>query len=299
MTLKQLEAFYWAATLSSFSAASTRLNITQSTLSKRVAELEISLGVSLFARSANRAMVTEHGQRVLEKAHQMLMMEADIKSMQGGPQPLSGTCRFGISELTALTWFPNFVSKINELHPQLVLEPYVDLGSALEKKLMRGELDFAILPKTSSGNTLLSSIPLATLDFAWMAAPQRISAKEELTIREIEQHPIIVMTSESRLTESFQDWSSRNNVTVRRVLACNSLSAIVGLTIADVGISFLPRRFLEPMVQQGKLSAFQSKPALPSIEYCFRWRADDTRMLGPTLSQLALEEVDYSLTYGF
>jgi DNA-binding transcriptional LysR family regulator len=299
MTLKQLEAFYWAAMLSSFSAASNRLNITQSTLSKRVAELETSLGISLFARSANRTMLTEHGQRVLAKAHEMLMMEADIKSLHGAPQPLSGNCRFGISELTALTWFPNFVSRINELHPQLLLEPYVDLGSALEKKLIRGELDFAILPKTSSGNALLSTVPLATLDFAWMAAPRRIAAKEELTIQEIEQHPIIVMTSESRLTESFQHWSSHNNVTVRRVLACNSLSAIVGLTVADVGISFLPRRFLEPMVQQGKLCAFQSKPALPTIEYCFRWRADDTRTLGPTLAQLALEEVDYSLTYGF
>jgi DNA-binding transcriptional LysR family regulator len=299
MTLKQLEAFYWAATLNSFSAASGRLNVTQSTLSKRVAELESSLGVSLFARSANRTILTEHGQLVLAKAQQMMVMEADIKSLHGGPQPLRGTCRFGISELTALTWFPKFVSRINELHPQLLLEPYVDLGSALEKKLMRGEIDFAILPKTSSGNTMLSTVALATLDFAWMASPQRIAAKDELTIQEIEQHPIIVMTSESRLTESFQQWSSQHNVTVRRVLACNSLSAIVGLTVADVGISFLPRRFLEPMVQQGKLSAFQSNPALPAIEYCFRWRADDTRTLGPTLAQLALEEVDYSLTYGF
>ncbi|HEX8603677.1 MAG TPA: LysR family transcriptional regulator [Pseudoduganella sp.] len=299
MTLKQLEAFYWAATLRSFSAASSRLNITQSTLSKRVAELESSLGVSLFARSAHRTMLTEHGQQVLAKAHQMLVMEAEIKSMRGGPQPLRGNCRFGISELTALTWFPNFVSRTNTLHPDLLLEPYVDLGSALEKKLMRGELDFAILPRSGAGNERLLSVPLATLDFAWMAAPRRIKAKEILTIEEIQEHPIIMMTSDSRLTESFQDWSSRNHVTARRVLACNSLSAIVGLTVADVGISFLPRRFLEPMVEQGKLNAFQSLPALPTIEYCFRWRADDTRALAPILAQLALEEADYSLTYGF
>lgn len=247
--------------------------------------------------------LTEHGQQVLGKAHEMLMKEAEIKSLRGGVQPLSGMCRFGISELTALTWFPNFVSRINQLHPQLVLEPYVDLGSALEKKLMRGELDFAILPKTESMNSMLVSVPLATLEFAWMASPKRIRStpgqQRELTVEEIQRHPIIVMTSESRLTESFQNWSMQNNMAARRVLACNSLSAIVGLTVADVGISFLPRRFLHPMVEQGKLNAFQSRPALPSIDYCFRWRADDTRMLAPTLSQLALDNVDYSLTYGF
>jgi DNA-binding transcriptional LysR family regulator len=299
MTLKQLEAFYWAATLGSFSIASNRLNITQSTLSKRLAELESSLGVSLFDRSAQRSMLTEHGRRILEHAHRMLTMEEEIKSLLCLPQPLSGTCRFGISELTALTWFPNFVSKINQQHPQLVLEPYVDLGSALEKKLLRGELDFAIVPHTGTGNGFLSSMPLATLDFAWMSSPKRIQAGKTLTIEEIQQHPIIVMTSESRLTESFQNWSSQNSVSARRVLACNSLSANVGQTIADVGISFLPRRFLEPMVEQGKLNAFQSDPPVPSIEYCFRWRTDDTRSLVPTLAQLAQLEVNYSLAYGF
>ncbi|ALK96078.1 hypothetical protein AB595_08705 [Massilia sp. WF1] len=299
MTLKQLEAFYWAATLGSFSTAANRLNITQSTLSKRLAELEASLGASLFDRSAQRSVLTEHGQRILEHAHKMLVMEGEIKSLLCLPQSLSGTCRFGISELTALTWFPNFVSRINQLHPQLVLEPYVDLGSALEKKLMRGELDFAIVPHTRAGNGLLSSMPLATLDFAWMASPKRIKAGKTLTVEEIQQHPIIVMTSESRLTESFHNWSSQHKVSARRVLACNSLSAIVGLTIADVGISFLPRRFLEPMVEHGKLNAFQSEPPLPSIEYCFRWRTDDTRTLVPTLAQLAGTEVNYSLAYGF
>ena len=37
--LKQIEAFYWAANLGSFSIAATRLHVTQSSLSKRIAEL--------------------------------------------------------------------------------------------------------------------------------------------------------------------------------------------------------------------------------------------------------------------
>lgn len=37
MTLKQLEAFYWAARLGTFAIAAERLHVTQSTLSKRVA----------------------------------------------------------------------------------------------------------------------------------------------------------------------------------------------------------------------------------------------------------------------
>jgi DNA-binding transcriptional LysR family regulator len=299
MTLKQLEAFYWAAILGSFSMASNRLNITQSTLSKRVAELETALGASLFDRSAQKSLLTEHGQRILEHVHKILQMEGELKSLISVPQPLSGICKFGISELTALTWLPKFVSEINHHHPQLILEPYVDLGSALEKKLVRGELDFAILPQSASNIGLLSLIPLATLDVAWMSSPKRIPVGRKLTIEDIQQHPVITMTSDSSLTDSFHNWALQQGVVTRRVIACNSLSAIVGLTIADVGISFLPQRFLQPMVEQGKLVTFQSDPPLPPIKYCFRWRTDDTRALVPTLAALAQQEVNYSLAYGF
>ena len=39
-TLKQIEAFYWIATLGSFVDAAERLSLAQSTISKRVLELE-------------------------------------------------------------------------------------------------------------------------------------------------------------------------------------------------------------------------------------------------------------------
>lgn len=51
MTLKQIEAFYWAAKLGSFAIAAQRLQVTQSSLSKRVAELEESVGALLFDRT--------------------------------------------------------------------------------------------------------------------------------------------------------------------------------------------------------------------------------------------------------
>lgn len=50
MTLKQLEAFYWAATCVNFTVAAERVHLSVSSLSKRIAELEASLGVELFDR---------------------------------------------------------------------------------------------------------------------------------------------------------------------------------------------------------------------------------------------------------
>ncbi|WP_224045086.1 LysR family transcriptional regulator [Paraburkholderia unamae] len=299
MTLKQLEAFYWAATLGSFSVAATRLHVTQSTLSKRIAELEAALNASLFDRSAQRSVLTEHGTRILGHAHKILQFEGEIHHLLGTPQRLSGLCRFGVSELTALTWFPKFVARITNEHPDLALEPYVDLAAGLERRLVRGEIDFAILPQSSEDNPTLSSVPLAMLDFAWMSSPRRIPLGTVLKSENIAQYPILTQTAESRLTAAYESWAASNKVHGRRVLACNSLSAIVGLTLADVGISFLPRLFMRNFVESGKLNAFKTVPELPSIEYCFKWRTDDTRAFISALAQFAKEEADYTLSLGF
>src|SRR5687768_17628312 len=112
MTLKQLEAFYLAATLGSFALAAQRVHVTQSSLSKRIAELEESVGAELFDRSTKRAQLTEPGHRLMPVAAQMLALQEDAKTLTHSSPVLSGVCRFGISELGALTWLPRFVARI-------------------------------------------------------------------------------------------------------------------------------------------------------------------------------------------
>src|ERR1700760_1480312 len=117
MTLKQLQAFYWASTLGSFGLAAERLHTTQSSLSKRIAELEADLGERLFDRSGTRARCTEAGQRLLEHAGRMLELEDDIRRSLSSAAALRGVCRFGIGEFVAHTWLPAFVARVRIEHP--------------------------------------------------------------------------------------------------------------------------------------------------------------------------------------
>lgn len=72
MTLKQLEAFYWAATCANFAIAAQRINVSLSSLSKRISELEQSLDVVLFDRSGHRATLTDAGQGLMPQALALL-----------------------------------------------------------------------------------------------------------------------------------------------------------------------------------------------------------------------------------
>ena len=115
MTLKQLEAFYWAATCASFAVAAERLHLSVSSLSKRIAELEEALG-QLFDRSGHKAALTEAGQRLLPQAGDMLASAERIRASVAQSAGLVGRCRFGVGELTALTWLPRLIGVVRAAH---------------------------------------------------------------------------------------------------------------------------------------------------------------------------------------
>ena len=293
MTLKQLEAFYLAANLGSFAIAAQRIHVTQSSLSKRIAELEASIGKELFDRSSKRAQLTEAGYGLLPVVAKMLELRDSIRGAANSTSALTGVCRFGISELGALTWLPRLVARVRREHPDLVLQPYVDLARRLERQVVRGELDFAVVPGPHDAPHITSHT-VCQVRFSWAASPSRFRSGTILAAKEIERHPIITMTEGSGLTRAFEAWAAEQGLKVQRTLASNSLMAIVGLTVADVGISFLPEDFMQPWIDRGSLVALRSRPPLPSLNYCFTFRADDNRAVVQILERYVIEEADFS-----
>jgi DNA-binding transcriptional LysR family regulator len=292
MTLKQIEAFYWAAKLGSFAIAAQRLHVTQSSLSKRIAELEESVGATLFDRSSKRGHLTDAGQRLIGHAAKMLDLSETMRAEAHTGSGLSGICRFGITELGSLTWLPRFIGLARRRHPGLTFQPYVDLARILEKLVLRGELDFAVAPGLAQDEEI-SCQKIGEVECTWMASPSRIATGAILSAKELEEQPIITMTEGSGLTMALNQWALENRINLHKTLSSNSMMAIVGLTAADVGISYLPVLFMEPWMAQKKLTGFHSNPAPPSLSYYFLSRIDDKRELIEAMKELITLSADF------
>ena len=78
----------------------------------------------------------------------------------GADTLIGGRCRLGVGEIAASSWLPKLVSRLGERHPQLKLEPYVDLGLELETKLVSGKLDAAMIAYPSTHPDLESVLKL-------------------------------------------------------------------------------------------------------------------------------------------
>lgn len=295
MTLKQLEAFYWAAKLGTFAIAARRLHVTQSSLSKRIAELEADLGQQLFDRNSRHATLTAAGEILLQKAGTMLEFERDIRSSLAAHQhEVRGACRFGLTELAATTWFPAFAARLEQSYPHVVLEPRVGLSKPLEMAVARGELDLASIAGPV-GAVDLQGRTVADIQFVWTSSPARLRRRTVLGPQDFEAHPIINNPQDSGLSAAFEAWSRTHHVKVGKIIQCNSRAAIIALTIAGAGISFQPRKYVQPLFTRGLLVPVESTAPMPRLPYNLIWRRDDNRPLTRTLVDLVQEEADFEV----
>ncbi|MBV7484746.1 LysR family transcriptional regulator [Bordetella sp. BOR01] len=294
MTLKQLEAFYWAATCKNFSVAASRLNISVSSLSKRIGELESAIGAALFNRDNRSAVLTPLGDRLLTHARDVLRSAEHFMRRANDARALSGRCRFGVGELTSLTWMPRLIALIQRSHPNLAVEPHSNLGQVLETQLEDGELDFAIIAGPST-RTAIASHGIGQVQFVWVAAPSLYPDDPPLHAQDVAEQTLITLPNSAGTVRILDEWLAEHHVATGRRMTCENLGAVAGMLKEGLGIGFLPRAWAAALVQRGHLIELAWFPPLRPLAYTYQWRRDDTRPMVQQLRDLATQAVDFDI----
>src|SRR4051794_27021676 len=128
ITFKQIEALHWIVKLGSFERAAAKLNTSQSTISKRVQELEASTGEVLFDRNQRSVRLTEKGEHLLALGREILALYERILDLKNEGERPAQRLRIGVTELSAITWLPRLVTELRQLFPTLIIEPEVHLS---------------------------------------------------------------------------------------------------------------------------------------------------------------------------
>jgi DNA-binding transcriptional LysR family regulator len=129
----------------SFTAAAEAIGVTQSAVTKGVADLERQLGYSLFYRTARGALLTEKGSDFFERAARLLDDARDLlegSSVKG--DPYAGALRIGVCP-ASLEWrLVDPLARLLSRHPKIRLEVS---GSSFERMvplLRNGAVDVAV-----------------------------------------------------------------------------------------------------------------------------------------------------------
>jgi len=293
MTLKQLEAFYWAATCINFAVAAERVHVSSSSLSKRIAELEHSLGLELFDKTGRNSVLTGHGDRLLPLAKDMLERAGAIRETLGSSIGLSGRCRLGMGEMSAMCWLPAFIAAVAARHPGLQVEPLVANDQVLERRLEDGELDCAVLAGASSRGGLASQA-VGEAELAWVASPEFVTrCGTDRPAELVNGQLFISLPAGSGLTRALDQWAGQHGLSVERRLSCNNWGAVVSMIRAGLGFGLMPREWAHAMARRGALLVLQPEERLPSLGYVLQWRRDDSRALIAEMRRLVGRSVAF------
>ena len=135
-------AFCATADAGSLSAAARAIGLTQPTLSRQVAELETTLGVSLFDRIGKRLVLTEAGLAILEHARAMATAaDAMALAAAGKSQEAAGRVTISASDAISAYLLPDIVARIRRTAPKITLAV---VASNSISDLRRREADIAV-----------------------------------------------------------------------------------------------------------------------------------------------------------
>lgn len=138
----QLRAFLETAETGSLSAAARKLGLTQPTLSRQVAAIEQSLGVTLFERVGKAMVLTSTGLDLLEHARIMGSAADELAlAATGRSQAVEGVVSISASDAVAAYLLPPAVERIRAAAPGIVVEV---ISSNAISDLRRREADIAI-----------------------------------------------------------------------------------------------------------------------------------------------------------
>lgn len=293
ITLKQLEALYWIGQLGTFERAATKLNTTQSTISKRIQELEVVTRVPLFDRSQRKACMTEKGEQMLMLAEEMLALQQRVVTLSQRDEVPARKLRLGITELTALTWLSRFITNLGATYPNLVIETEVDMSRNLFERLLEDRLDVIVIPEAFS-DPEVATVHLGMVRNVWMGSPKLIRTSRTLPIKELTEYTIFMQGNRSGSGLLVTKWFKSEATIVRRYFASDSLIALLGMTVAGLGITYLPLQCFEPLVKEGKLRIIPTDPELPDIPYAAMFRSDQPSAFTANVAELARTACDFS-----
>ena len=127
MDWDKLKIFHTVAEASSFTKASTILNLSQSAISRQIQGLESDLKVQLFERHARGLVLTENGEYLFNSAHEVISKLKDVESnLIGHKDKLSGKLVVTTVVSFGTTWLTPRIKEFMDLHPEMEIELIFD-----------------------------------------------------------------------------------------------------------------------------------------------------------------------------
>lgn len=252
--LAHMRIFVAVAEAGSVTAAAERMNLAKSAVSRRLAELEGALGVSLIQRTTRRLNLTESGRAYYTRCVAILADVEDAEAeVSQAHRALRGRLKVALPQAFGLLHLAPLIQAFMKQHPDVRLE--LDFNDR-QVDLMQEGFDLAIRIATLEDSSLIAR-RLAPIPHVVAASPAYLARRgTPHSAADLARHDCLAYSN----VRDPDLWRYRGpdgqpgqvRVTVR--LAASSGEFLLQAAIADEGLVLLPTFYAHDALRSGQLA---------------------------------------------
>ncbi|MCC5883390.1 MAG: LysR family transcriptional regulator [Halomonas sp.] len=245
-----IEAFVEVVRLGTFAAAARQLHVSNSHISRQVAQLEQELGLPLLYRTTRQIHLTDAGERYYARCRELLdgfrEAESALQSLQERPH--------GILQLSCATTFGELfiaplVNDFLNLHPQLEMRLHL---TNRQVDVIDEGYDVVIRMGTLQDSSLVARRLCERREFVVGSPDYFQSVSQPHSVAELAHHRCLIGT---RDLWRFDIEGLHREVRVHGHWQANSGPALLDAARKGLGLTQLPDYYVMPFLASGELTA--------------------------------------------
>ncbi len=245
--ISHLRSIVAIADYESFTSAAHALGVSQSSLSRSVAEAERRLDVTLFERTTRRVELTTHGHEIIEHARRMLHdFDDGLTQIERFVTGDRGIVTVACLPSLAATFLPPYVVDFRERHPHVRLQIRDGLRQEVLDAVYSGRRPRLV---TTSGILPGLQQDVLTSDSFYCAVPPTHPFAERPVLQwsDLAGQPFIAFGPESSIAAPVRRAVEDARIELGPVMQAQNIGAVAGLAAAGLGVTAVPALVL-PMI---------------------------------------------------
>ncbi len=242
MELQQLKYFREVAEQQHVTRAAAKLFVSQSAVSRAIAQLEKELGVPLFYRNGRSISLSKFGQEFLPfviKAQNHL--ENGFRAIQDQINPDTGVVACGFLGSLGSELVPRLIEAYRRRWPAVQFTLVQRSGEALTKLLLDGSVDLCLsVPGVFDHPTLKWSALKDEKLIVAVPQTHRLAARRTIKFRDLREDAFLALTSGRTLRVIFNDACASAGFSPRIAFEAMDITTLRGMVAAGLGVALLP-----------------------------------------------------------
>lgn len=277
-SLKQLEYLVALAETRHFGRAAALCNVTPSTLSAGIRDLETVLGVTLAERTKRTVLMTDIGVEIAARGRRLLRDAEDVMELADAHgSPLSGPLRLGVIPTIGPYLLPRVLPRLGADYPSLQLYLREEQTEPLLRHLRDGDIDLALIALPYDTGELAVQW-LFDDPFLFACHPSHpLAVRDQVTEEDLVDQPLLLLEDGHCLRGHALDACRIVPSHLRVQFEATSLPTLVQMVAGRLGVTLLPRLTTDAPLSMGDDLTLVPMANVPSRQIGLAWRAASPR----------------------